>query len=67
MPTIEFETYKMNHALFDELITDQFANYVFQKVLLSPFIEQEFIDLIFENFKGNVFKYSTDRHGCRVI
>lgn len=30
-------------------------------------LPREYLDLIFEKVKGNVFRYSIHKHGCRAI
>jgi len=53
--------------MFEELVRDQFANYVIQKVFLMYDIGQDYHEIMLASIKGNVFRYSTDRHACRVI
>ena len=52
---------------FDYLVMDSFGNYVIQKIQQIPGIEIQYLNIIFENIIGKVMKYSTHKHGCRVV
>jgi len=51
----------------DYLVMDSFGNYLIYKIHQIPGIEIQYLNIIFENIIGKVMKYSTHKHGCRVV
>jgi hypothetical protein len=58
---------KNRSVRFEALILDSFGNYVIQKIQQIPGIRKEYLDIIFNNIMGHMFKYSSNKHGCRVV